>query len=89
MWFGNEMPKMRDHLVELKNQGVGFWKRQYEALTTWDNWTVDRDNDRMEEEKPYREDRHYRDDDKTYRDNDKTYRDNDKTHRDDKTYRKY
>jgi hypothetical protein len=45
---------MRDDLIRRKNNGEGAIERHWNSWTTWNNWQVDRDNDRKETADPYK-----------------------------------
>ena len=48
--WGDEIPRMRDDLIRRKEEGEGMVQRHLNAWTTLDNWKVDSDNDRKEDE---------------------------------------
>lgn len=50
--FGDEIPNMRDDLINRKNSGEGFFERHFKAWTTGSNWEVDENNDAKEEANP-------------------------------------
>ncbi len=51
--FGDEFPKMRDDLIERKNQGEGAVERHFNAWMNPSNWEVDPNNDLKEKADPY------------------------------------
>jgi hypothetical protein len=50
--FGDEIPKMRDDLIERKKNGEGPIRRHWNAWRTLENWEVDRNNDEKEANDP-------------------------------------
>jgi len=50
--FGDELPNLRNDLIERKNQGEGFIQRHYNAWKNENNWVVDPNNDAKEAADP-------------------------------------
>ncbi len=51
-WSGDEIPKMRDDLIDRKNKGEGPIERHVKAWSSPKNWEVDPDNDEKERNDP-------------------------------------
>ena len=44
---------MRDELILRKNNGENFAQRHFNAWANLDNWNIEPDNDRKEQENPW------------------------------------